>query len=662
MRMVLAASDRRGADAPRPRMPFARRIGERRDRAPQLIVEGVALLCAAVLGLPEAAGAAAGTVTEFPTATAESLPQGITTGPDGNLWFTEYATNKIGRITRTGAIGTGDEFTIPTSSSGPVDITHGPMANDFRLWFTESNSDKIGRITTTGAITETVAGTLPASSEPRHIAPGPDNDLWFTERSASKIARITPGFAAYGDFATPTSNSSPLDIAPGHDGKMWFDEEVAGRVGRKAADTSPITIADEFALSVPIGSAPQGITPGPDGNIWFTEYGGNQIGRITPAGVITEFPIPSSGSGPFGIAPGPDGNLWFTQREIGRIARIDPASGSVTEFPLPAANRQPNYITAGPDGNLWFTEDGTPGRIARITTALDPPQFSNTAVIDVPGSCAGAGMCGGPADPYPSEIAVSGLQDTVTSVRLRLREIMHEGMADVDVLLVGPQGQAALVLSDVGGFAPDPIRIDVNIADGASFPVPASAPLITGLYKPTDNDPGSDTGDTFPAPAPAGPYATALSTFNGTDPNGTWKLFVADDGTAGGAGGILSGWGLDIETSGRPPGGGGTQTPLQRCAGKPATITGTDASDKLKGTNGKDVIALLAGDDTAKGRGGNDIICGGSGNDRLNGDDGKDRLFGDEGKDKLNGGGKKDTCSGGTGKDKGSACEKARSI
>jgi hypothetical protein len=45
--------------------------------------------------------------------------------------------------------------------------------------------------------------------------------------------------------------------------------------------------------------------------------------------------------------------------------------------------------------------------------------------------------------------------------------------------------------------------------------------------KPTDHDPG----DSLPAPAPAGPYSTSLSAFDLTDPNGTWRLWVADDTT-----------------------------------------------------------------------------------------------------------------------------------
>ena len=39
------------------------------------------------------------TIREFPLPTPNSGPGGITTGPDGVLWFTEQTGNRIGRIT-----------------------------------------------------------------------------------------------------------------------------------------------------------------------------------------------------------------------------------------------------------------------------------------------------------------------------------------------------------------------------------------------------------------------------------------------------------------------------------------------------------------------------------------------------------------------------------
>ncbi len=100
----------------------------------------------------------------------------------------------------------------------------------------------------------------------------------------------------------------------------------------------------------------------------------DQIGRITPAGQITESPLPTSREAPQDIIAGPDGNLWFTECilvlsnscESSKIGRITP-TGIVTEFPLPNSNSIPSSITAGPDGNLWFTESGG-GKIGRITS------------------------------------------------------------------------------------------------------------------------------------------------------------------------------------------------------------------------------------------------------------------------------------------------------
>ena len=99
---------------------------------------------------------------------------------------------------------------------------------------------------------------------------------------------------------------------------------------------------------------------------------------------------------------------------------------------------------------------------------------------------------------------------------------------------------------------------------------------------------------------------------------------------------------------------------MYRCAGRRATLVGTDSAEILKGTKRADVIVGNGGNDKLVGRGGKDRICGGRGNDKLKGGAGNDRLFGGAGRDKLAGQKGSDKCAGGAGKDKGTACEKGK--
>lgn len=108
------------------------------------------------------------------------------------------------------------------------------------------------------------------------------------------------------------------------------------------------------------------------------------------------------------------------------------------------------------------------------------------------------------------------------------------------------------------------------------------------------------------------------------------------------------------------------------CQGKPATIVGTAATERLVGTAKPDVIAALAGNDKVRGLGGGDLICGGPGNDLLKGGGGRDTLLGQAGRDRLYGGGARDRlnagagrrepCDGGGGKDVAKACESKSKI
>jgi hypothetical protein len=151
--------------------------------------------------------------------------------------------------------------------------------------------------------------------------------------------------------------------------------------------------------------------------------------------------------------------------------------------------------------------------------------------------------------PNPSQIMVSGLGTKVSDVNLTLGGLSHGFPDDIDALLVGPGGQQATVMSDVGGDA-NIVSVTLSLDDEALAQLPDSGPIVTGTFRPTNVGTASDD---FPPPAPVANAASALSVFDGTNPNGVWSLYVVDD--ISGDQGNLGNWSLDIETDNTPPTG-----------------------------------------------------------------------------------------------------------
>ena len=122
---------------------------------------------------------------------------------------------------------------------------------------------------------------------------------------------------------------------------------------------------------------------------------------------------------------------------------------------------------------------------------------------------------------------------------------------DVNVLLVGPGGQAVVLMSDTVGDYPM-TDITFTLSDQAYYPLPPSSPLLDGTFQPTDLAPNhTNPAFAFPLPAPVPPYGTILGTFDGLSPNGTWSLYVSDGGDGGG-GQVAGGWSLAITTISPP--------------------------------------------------------------------------------------------------------------
>ncbi len=216
---------------------------------------------------------------------------------------------------------------------------------------------------------------------------------------------------------------------------------------------------------------------------------------------------------PYALAPA--ASAFLTQTAIINATTVNTATWTAYNF--------------GPTDIATATDSAT-------VTVTGPSLFCNATPIIIPSS--------GAATPYPSDVLVSGLATSITNVNVYLYDMNHTWPDDIDILLVGPQGQNIIIMSDAGGSF-DLINVDLVFDDAAAGLLPDNAQIVSGTYLPSN----WGTGDPFPAPAPLPSTATQLAIFNGSDPNGTWSLYVVDD-TVGDSGNINGGWciGIDAET------------------------------------------------------------------------------------------------------------------
>ena len=151
-------------------------------------------------------------ITEFVIPTLGSHPQDMVVGPDGNLWFTEFRGDKIGRITPRGAL---TEFAIPVPGFTGLIVA----ASDGALWFQEYGHLEIGRVTVNGTV-QMFASLFPTvRSYPQFMVAGTDGALRFTEASGNKIGRITPSGSSP-SFLSRQPNSSQDVSSAGPDGNL----------------------------------------------------------------------------------------------------------------------------------------------------------------------------------------------------------------------------------------------------------------------------------------------------------------------------------------------------------------------------------------------------------------------------------------------------------
>ena len=348
-----------------------------------------AAICLAVmavtLGTVRTVAAGGAVITEY-LAGQFNIPNGITAGPDGNLWVVNGGTDSLIKMSPSGVILA--TYQLPSkqprpTGSGPESLKIGP---DRAIWFVEDSASMIGRISTTGSLQEIQlpqpapcgnGAPLTDSWFPDSLTVGPDGNIWFAGR-CDVIGRVLTAaphtvtlFPIPGGIVFGGNQINPNSIVVGQDGLLWFTEgqfSAIGRIDTAGVFSSAISLPFEFPANLIVDKS---------GVLWASGFNvtvgnGNLVARISVNGGVRVFPVRT---GPCGMAFDPDGNLWASTCDD-FVYRLTPATGVITTVPMPSGCgggcSTTDSITRGPSSDpmtMWFTEISN-GAVARIDLGI----------------------------------------------------------------------------------------------------------------------------------------------------------------------------------------------------------------------------------------------------------------------------------------------------
>lgn len=249
-----------------------------------------------------------------------------------------------------------------------------------------------------------------------------------------------------------------------------------------------------------------------------------------------------------GASPVTSGTVTFTRGATTLASNVAVNGSGQASFTTSTLTEGVHTITGTYSGTASFsTSNGSVVQTVDNATVVSGGSYCNTGNIAIGDN--------GASTPYPSRIFVTG-EGAVSKLTVTVKNVTHPHGDDLDLLLVGPTGVKYVFVSDAGG-SPDISNQTLTFDDDAAAGLTDNAGGWTsGTWRPSNF---ADATDSFLAPAPAGPYqhaqpsgvASFSSLFGGTDPNGTWQLFVHDD-ALGDVGAFAGGWCLNITSTSDP--------------------------------------------------------------------------------------------------------------
>lgn len=218
---------------------------------------------------------ASGELLTFPVPTAGSQPAGIDIAPDGSVWFSEMAADKIGQLTVTTTDHEFKEYPINDTDVGAYGVT---VQTDKWVWFSETRNGIVKRLKVADG-TFLTTRLLEATGYPYAILMDTGRDyLWLTERDGNRISQVElTTLTIVNSFPiTPTPNSHPTGLTLHGGNQIWFSGQGSGQIGRMVYTSSIKYNFEVFDLPVS-GLWAMDIAADTDGYLWTVAFSPQRV-------------------------------------------------------------------------------------------------------------------------------------------------------------------------------------------------------------------------------------------------------------------------------------------------------------------------------------------------------------------------------------------------
>jgi virginiamycin B lyase len=281
------------------------------------------------------------------------MPWGVEEDKEGKFWLPLFVhNNKIAKLdSKTGII---EEYAVPGEQS-PLGVQGVAQAPDGTMWFSEAAKDRIGRFDPqTKMITQYQAPSRPGESifdrgRTHTVKVDSQGIVWSSGtpllRYDPKVEKFTPYWEV----------PWPYDVQLDKKDNVWFTEYMPkmlnGKIGKFDAKTGKIM---KWAPPTADGGTRRLVLDS-NGKVWFTEYYGNRIGRFDPeTETFREFSITVPNASPYAIQIDGDGYVWASSKEHDLLFRLDPKTGEIVNYPAPHPDNNNHEWLKDSLGRIWW--------------------------------------------------------------------------------------------------------------------------------------------------------------------------------------------------------------------------------------------------------------------------------------------------------------------